>query len=442
VVSVFINNHFSHEKTYIIDVFFNVFLGLDYQIYFSREVDDYMIQLENGNTFVVEDHFFKRFTNTYLDKQNIPGKINYATSAFFPEKDLPVIYGTNKITEEQKDDQRKIISGVDIFASGFFMLTRWEEYVIRGRDEQDRFLGQCSLAFRNNFLHRPVVNEYVEFLWNVLRSLEINKNRRKRDYELIPTHDVDFLHFPNLSCSDLKNNLRLKGIKESLAKLKHAVFKDPYDTFSYLMNLSEGINTKARFYFVDGQGNYDAQEYLNTRRFQNLMAEIHKRGHVVGFHSGYYAYNNKIKAKKEKERLEKSLKFPVKEGRQHYLCFKVPDTWTIQEQIGMQMDCTLGYHDQAGFRCGVCYEYPVFDFLERRPMNLWERPLVVMDTTLVIYNKYSPDQAREKLQEIVEQIKKYNGQLVLLWHNTAISNGRWRDFNSVFENVYNYFYAD
>lgn len=439
MISIFINHHFSNEKTYIIDVFFNVFLGLDYQIFFSQEVDDYIIRLENGNTLIIEDHFFKKFTNTYLDEQNIPDNIVYATSALFPEKDLPVIYGTNKITEERKDDKRTIISGVDIFASGFFMLTRWEEYVTRGRDEQDRFLGKYSLAFRNNFLHRPIVNEYVEFLWNVLRSLEINQNRIKRDYELIPTHDVDFLFFPEFSWSDLKHNLRLKGINESLAKIKYTMLSDPYDTFSYLMNLSERIYTKARFYFVDGQENYDAQDYLNTKRFQKLTNEIQRRNHVIGFHSGYYAFNDAAKASVEKERLEKSIKYKVKEGRQHFLRFKAPDTWKVQEQSGMQTDCTLGYHDLAGFRCGVCYEYPVFDFLESRIMNLWERPLIAMDTTLMFYNKYHPDQTRKKLQELVEQVKKYDGQFVLLWHNTAVRNGRWQEFRVVFEQLYSQF---
>jgi hypothetical protein len=318
------------------------------------------------------------------------------------------------------------------------MLTRWEEYVTQQTDDKNRFSGEFSLAFQHNFLHRPVVNEYVEFLWNVLRSLEINQNRIKRDYELIPTHDVDFLHFPKLSRSDLKKNLRLKGIKESLAKLKHAVFKDPYDTFSYLMDLSEGIKSKARFYFVDGQANHDAQEYLNTKRFLKLTDEIEQRGHIAGFHSGYYAFNSSAKAKEEKKRLEHSLKHSVKEGRQHFLRFKVPNTWKILDQIGMQIDCTLGYHDHAGFRCGVCYEYPVFDFIERRTLNLWELPLIAMDTTLVVYNKFTPEQAEKKLQELIGQVKKYNGQFVLLWHNTAVTNGRWRKYKVVFEKVYDY----
>ncbi len=439
MISIFINNHFYPEKKYVIDVFFKVFLGVEYQVYSEETVENYQIQLENGNRFIVEDHFFGKIKNSYLDKDIIPDKVFYANSSFFPVEDLPVIYGTNTISEDQNNGKKLIISGIDLFASAFFMLTRWEEYVTQYTDDKGRFLGEFSLAFRNNFLHRPVVNEYVEFLWNVLRSLEIKQERIQRDYELIPTHDVDFLYFPGLSVSDLKDNLRLKGIKESLVKLKYTVFKDPYDANSYFMDLSEGVNTKARFYFLDGELNYDAQEYLHSPQFQKITGEIRQRGHISGFHSGYYAFNNIAKAKKEKMRLEGSLGYSVTEGRQHFLRFKVPETWKVQEQTGMKVDCTLGYHDHTGFRCGVCYEYPVFDCLERRTMNLWERPLIAMDTTLVFYNKYSPRQAAKKIQELVEQVKKYSGEFVFLWHNTAVNNDRWRKYREVFEKIYNQF---
>ena len=41
----------------------------------------------------------------------------------------------------------------------------------------------------------------------------------------------------------------------------------------------------------------------------------------------------------------------------------------------MEFDSTLSYADKEGFRCGVCYDFPVFDFLERRQLKLREFPL-------------------------------------------------------------------
>ena len=75
----------------------------------------------------------------------------------------------------------KIIEcGIDIFASSFFMLTRWEEYVNKIRDMHNRFPAYASLACKNNFLDRPIVNEYVEMLWNMLKFLGCKQEKKKR----------------------------------------------------------------------------------------------------------------------------------------------------------------------------------------------------------------------------------------------------------------------
>ena len=38
--------------------------------------------------------------------------------------EIPIIYGTDKMQRESNGD---VVVGLDIFASTFFMLTRWEE---------------------------------------------------------------------------------------------------------------------------------------------------------------------------------------------------------------------------------------------------------------------------------------------------------------------------
>ncbi len=85
----------------------------------------------------------------------------FSKNDFIVEKDIPIIYGTDKL-EITEQNQNIITCGIDIFASSFFMLTRWEEYVNKNRDRHNRFPAIESLAFKNDFLSRPVVNEYVE----------------------------------------------------------------------------------------------------------------------------------------------------------------------------------------------------------------------------------------------------------------------------------------
>ncbi len=86
----------------------------------------------------------------------------------------------------------------NIYASYFYMLTLWEEIAMKKKDKHDRFLESEALAFKYNFYKRPIVNEYIELLWNMLIEIGYVGNRKKHKYKPIITHDVDEIkRFPN-----------------------------------------------------------------------------------------------------------------------------------------------------------------------------------------------------------------------------------------------------
>ena len=101
----------------------------------------------------------------------VSSNIEFVKNKFIPEEDIPVIYGNAKLNIE---NSKLITCGIDIFASSFFMLTRWEEYVNKSRDLHNRFPGNESLALKFNFLNRPIVNEYVVMLKNMMFTLDQN----------------------------------------------------------------------------------------------------------------------------------------------------------------------------------------------------------------------------------------------------------------------------
>jgi len=440
MLHIVINPRFSKEKIYVIDIILTTILNQEYQITFDDNVANYEIHIPNGNVLIVEDHFFGRIQETYLSAEYIPQKVDFAVSDYFPERDIPVIYGRSVVSDEKKVSDGIITSGIDIFSSAFFMLSRWEEYVSSKKDHHQRFLATSSVALQFKFLDRPVVNEYAEFLWNTLKALGYKKERVAKGAEFIPTHDIDFFSFPRFSLFSAINAIaKPEALKEQLVRLKYTFRKDPYFTYKYLMDLSEANNVKARFYFVTGRDCYDVQQYLTHCRFQKIIQEIRRRGHIVGLHPGYYSFDDDEAMQSEKQLIEKHVEGAVSEGRQHYLRFHIPQTWRILNNQGMEVDSTLGYPDQAGFRCGICQEFPVFDVLARRKLVLKERPLIAMDTTLVKYNKFSPPQMATQLDLLISKVKKYHGQFVLLWHNTAIEQGEWKKYKHVFENLYSKF---
>jgi len=114
-------------------------------------------------------------------------------------------------------------------------------------------------------------------------------------------------------------------------------------------------------------------------------------------------------------------------GRQHYLRWENPVTWQIWDEVGLDYDATLGFADHVGFRCGTCREFPVFDLKARKSLRLHERPLIVMDGTLLApqYMALQPEQALGWIEHLSNVCCCFGGTFSLLWHNTSLIE-RWQ----------------
>ena len=413
MIRISIPNNNIQERKYILNIIFDEFLGLDFKALENNDYQDWIIEFGNKEVLTIKDTFFSKYPKEleYLKLENIPEKI-----------------------EE-----------LDIFAASFFMLTRWEEYVNKNRDSHNRFPATESLAFKQGFLDRPVVNEYVEELRSKLLDLDSNLEFKKREYQLFLTHDVDVpLKYRALKsgireiAGDIikRKNIRL-AIKNSLqvAKVTLGLQKDPFDTFDYLMDVSEQAEVKSYFFFMaKGLTKFDNMYKSDDKFIIELVKNIKQRGHHIGFHPTYNAYNNKEQLIKEKRELEKNLDTNITFGREHYLRFEVPTTWQIWEDENILFDSTLGYADRPGFRCGICYEFSVFNILTQEKLKLKERPLIAMECSLFEerYLNLSYKESYEKLISLLYTVKKYNGNFTWLWHNDQLSN---QDKRELYEKV-------
>ena len=444
MINIYIPNNNIYERQYIIDIIFGEFLGLDYEVVID-DSDSWVMVLENGNRLIVKDNFFNRYSGDleYLQNHNIPKEVKFVKSKFASEDDIVVIYGDegeervtvdSDIEKEPITNHQSLITNIDIFASSFFMLTRWEEYVKNSRDKHNRFSAKDSLAYEFNFLHRPIVNEYIEYLWNMLIELGIEQKREDREYKLIMTHDVDFpLRYFSFSklIDEIKEDLfKYKRYKFALNKLKEYILikfnfrKDVFNTFDYMLTKEREANINS-YYFFMGEGTdfrYDDNYDINSPFIKNLAIKILNYNNTIGIHPSFNTYNNPKQFTKEKQKIEEAFDIKIECGRQHYLRFEVPTTWQIWEDNNMKWDSTLSYADKEGFRCGVCYEFSVFNFLTRKKLKLKEKPLIVMEGSFFRYqSNVSMHEVEEEIYKLINIVKKYRGDFVFLWHNSAFT---------------------
>ena len=432
------------ECAYAAGVLLGEFLGLDYQLELGEAgAADYTISLPNGRQLVIENHFFRRHKAPlgYLDKAHIPETVRYVSkeeNPFLAGEDLPLLFGKSQLDISSKG----LRCGIDIIASVFFMLSRWEELVVEDRDRHGRFQARASLAYRCDFLRRPVVNEYLELLWNMLRHLGIGQERKARSFEAVITHDVDFPLLWNGPLSLLRklggsllrrgNPAQARYYLQNYRRVKEGWERDPYDTFDQLMTLSEAQGLRSHFFFLcGGQHPLDNKHSFPEAFYKHLMPEILDRGHQVGLHPSYESLWHPALLEQEKRRLEAVVGGRVGTGRQHFLRFEAPATWQDWEDAGMDWDSSLYYAEMPGFRAGVCYAYPVFNVQRRRQLRLRELPLTVMEVSWMNYLAAGPNQMRRDWWEFLQTVRRYQGSFVLLWHNSMFTP-EWEGYSQVY----------
>jgi len=422
MIKITMPNNNIEERKYILDIIFDEFLGLDFEVLESDKCKDWIIELSNKQLLTIKDTFFSKYPKDleYLKLENIPSKI-----------------------EE-----------LDIFAASFFMLTRWEEYVNKARDIHDRFLAIESLAYKQGFLDRPIVNEYVEELKSKLLELDNNLKFKIHNSKLFVSCDVDQPY--DCTVENLKNLIRVgvgdilkrKSIKEFAKRVRRYIFNklenykyDENHTFDWYMDVCEKAGVKAAFYFIPTSVEKQNGCYeLKDKKIQNLMKYIDSRGHEIGVHGSYQTYQDKEKAKLQKNMLDDTLNSlgisqKVVGNRQHYLRWDSSVTPSVLEYTGFEYDTTGSYADRPGFRYGVCYEFSMFDILNRKKLSLKQRPLIVMECTIIDDSYMGLGYSEEALQvmrDLKQKCFKYNGNFSLLWHN---SHFKTEDDKKMFEEI-------
>lgn len=440
---------------YIIEVLLTDFLGLSYElidINDHQKDSKYSIKIYYGFGNVNEKYFDlviysnKLWTENYLNKESLPNTpllkyINTEAKTPIGSNELPIIYcGKYKGKKNPFLDisPEKITTNIDIFASSFFMLTRYEEVVNQLVDEHDRYPGKQSLSFLEGFIERPVVNEYLDLLWSLLKKLDSKLQRKKRQFELSLTHDIDDLKlgsFKKRMRSLFSQLLRKKSIRGFLSELWRNfvwIFTMRKDSIKYILYTSEKFGFKSTFYFLlNGTSKLDNRYDPYSPKVKKIIRNITTRGHNVGLHSSYSSYLDFDQLVKEKNillDLTKSENFGV---RNHYLRIKVPESLRYYEKANLLHDSTLGYSECYGYRTGTCYSYQFFDLLENRKLNVVEHPLIIMDGTIV--NNYpefdKPQKVLEAIKKQIDIISNYNGTFVFLVHNSSLEQFQypWRN---------------
>jgi hypothetical protein len=444
------------EREYIYSVIFREFLGIEFM---SVEHPGTVTELSMADpplpgNITMPDVLLSTAEGKWLTEASLPKlplrrcRLNHALQALLHHGSVPILYGAevdHQVLYARVNDT--LATAIDIPGSVFFMLTRYEEAVMRHNDDHGRFPVASSVVFRSGLTDRALVNELVEVLWSMMTTLWPGLQRKQRTYRLVPTHDVDVpVWSSNINPARLIRSAVMDLVIRRDGKLALQRFQsvaagrrgdhrlDPNNTYEFIMECSERANLRSTFFLKAGRSSaaYDTAMLVDNARMRSLIRSVYGRGHEIGLHPSYETFDKPEMIRKEFAELqrvcdEEQVEQSLWGGRQHYLRWGNPVTWQNYEDAGLTYDSSLSFAGFPGFRTGCCYEYSCFNLRTRKRLQLRERPLIVMDSNIFTFFAQPTRQSMEKIFQFAATCKAFRGDFTILWHNSSLISRKQRD---------------
>jgi len=307
------------------------------------------------------------------------------------------------------------------------LFTRKEEYNLTFSDQYNRFPYYLS-SHRSIF--EPSVSKFL--FENGLRPQYPDEKK----FAVCLTHDIDIIQPSRLYSVSEATRAFVKGnltdaIKISFSRVNKKL--NPYWNFKEIIELEAKYDAKSSFYFLTLESGESDYSY-NIEDIKDELSNISDNGWELGLHGGNESYNNLEDIKKKKQKLEKVLGKKVIGYRNHYLRFKVPNTWELLSKAGFKYDSTFGYADCAGFRNGMCHPFKPFNVNTGQQIDILEIPLTIMDCTLFEdYMQLDFKKALEFVKNLIDTVEQYNGVITILWHNTYMQGENLKFYEKILE---------
>lgn len=336
----------------------------------------------------------------------------------------------------------------DILSAAFYLISRYEEYLPHRVDAFGRYDHRDSLAWTGGFLDRPLVDIWAVMLREALQRRFPSAIFPERSLRFQPTYDID-IAWAHRHRSLLRT---ISGAFASLSKGRPAdafdraatllgIRPDPYDAYAWLDHLHEGHASDPLYFFLvaGSMGRYDRNISPVHPEMRALIAH-HARRYRVGLHPSWASGDDAGLLSREAATLSKVTDVgPVRHSRQHYLRFKLPETYRALIRTGITDDHSMGYGAVNGFRASTCTPFRWYDLEEERSTGLVVHPFCFMDATAYHELGMDPAMTLSSLIAYRDAVHAVGGVLETVFHNSMLGTHPmyrgWRETYAAFLEV-------
>lgn len=331
--------------------------------------------------------------------------------------------------------------GFDLFSAVFYLLTRYEEYMEHEPDEYGRYAHWNSLAWKEEFLNKPLIDIWLLKFKQVLETKYTTIKLQTTNFEFLPTYDIDIAW-------SYKN----KGLWRNVAaSIKHpstipqrlsVLFgngKDPYDSYDWLQKLHEQYELQPIYFFLVAAENsaYDKNISPRKKAMLQLTREISKQG-IIALHPSTESNVNKELLLQEKNRLQLISNKVITATRHHYILMHLPHSYRELIAGGFTDDYSMGYGTVNGFRASTSHSFLWYDLEKEQSTSLRIHPFAYMEANSFYELNQSPSEALEEAKQLAEEVKHVNGTFISIFHNHFLgTDTMFKGWKEMYEELVN-----
>jgi len=330
----------------------------------------------------------------------------------------------------------------DLPSALFWLLSRYEEYQPFTPDSHGRFHAKASLLHQHNLLETPLAEMWLEICIKKLRKLFPNLIITPPNYQFIPTFDIDspwaYRHKPFVvKAGGVIRTLLRADLKQTSERLRVLAKqqKDPFDTFDTIEKIHLHKEKPLLFFLLGEYNQHNKNPNPGNKAYRKLINALNQTGRA-GIHPSYETLVNHQQLQLDVNTLAEITGKPVIRSRQHFLRFRLPETYQALIAAGITDDYSMAFADHPGFRAGTSLPFRFYNLKTEEETNLTIWPTTLMDGTLRDYMNCSVDDAMEKITTLAQTVRKYNGTFISLWHNESLDGSpRWKGWTAVYKHL-------
>lgn len=310
--------------------------------------------------------------------------------------------------------------GFDVFAAVFYLITRYEEYLEYEPDEYGRYAHWNSLAWKEEFLHQPIIDIWLMKFVGKLQERFSSFTIRHSTFTFLPTYDIDiawsYKHkglFKTLATalahpSSMARRVTVLSGKEA----------DPYDSYAWLQQLHEQYDLKPIYFFLLAKHNseYDKNISPKNNALQLLIRSTAAHANIA-LHPSTQSATNEMLLKQEKETLQWICRKAITSTRNHYIQFHLPHSYRTFIANGFTDEHSMGYGTVNGFRASTSHSFLWYDLEKEETTSLRVHPFAYMEANSFYELHQSPEEALEEMKKLCAEVQKVNGTFITIFHN-------------------------